>query len=51
VIAFLVDQNFNEHIVDGLTRRDATLDFIHIRDVGLAAAPDPTVLDWAATHG
>jgi hypothetical protein len=50
VIEFLVDQNFNEHLVDGLTRRDATLVFIHVRDVGLAAAPAPTVLEWAATH-
>ena len=33
---FLVDQNFNEHIVDGLTRRDAALEFTHVRDVGLA---------------
>lgn len=48
---FLVDQNFNEHIVDGLTRRDATLDFTHVRDVGLAEAPDPTILEWAAAHG
>ena len=50
MIAFLVDQNFNEHIVDGLTRRDATLEFIHVRDVGLAAAPDPVVLEWAAAN-
>ena len=49
--SFLVDQNFNEHIVDGLTRRDATLEFIHVRDVGLAAAPDPMILEWAAAHG
>jgi len=28
VIEFLVDQNFNGDIVDGLTRRDATLDMI-----------------------
>ncbi len=27
VIPFLVDQNFNEHIVNGLTRRDAGLRF------------------------
>ena len=27
MIAFLVDQNFNEDIVDGLTRRDAALEF------------------------
>ena len=45
---FLVDQNFNEHIVDGLTRRDATLEFTLARDVGLAEAADPTVLEWAA---
>ena len=51
MISFLVDQNFNEHIVDGLTRRDATLEFIHVRDVGLAAAPDPSVLEWAAEKG
>jgi hypothetical protein len=50
VIAFLVDQNFNEHIVDGLTRRDAAVVFTHVRDLGLAAAPDPTILEWAAMH-
>ena len=51
MIAFLVDQNFNEHIVDGLTRRDETIDFIHVRDIGLAAALDSVVLEWAAAHG
>ena len=51
MIAFLVDQNFNEHIVDGLTRRDASLEFTHVRDIGLAAAPDPAILEWAPTHG
>ena len=50
MIAFLIDQNFNLHIVDGLTRRDATLAFTHVRDVGLEAAPDPAVLEWAAAH-
>lgn len=51
MIAFLVDQNFNEHVVDGLTRRDAALQFTHVRSVGLAAAPDPAILEWAATQG
>ena len=51
VIEFLVDQNFNEHIVDGLTRRDAAIEFTYIRDVDLAEAPDPLVLEWAALHG
>jgi hypothetical protein len=51
VISFLVDQNFNEHIVDGLTRGDPTLEFVHVRDAGLAEARDPVVLQWAAAHG
>ena len=51
MISFLVDQNFNEHIMDGLTRRDANLIFTHVRDVDLAAAPDPQILEWTATHG
>jgi hypothetical protein len=51
VIEFLVDQNFNEGIVEGMTRRDAALSFTHLRDVGLGAAPDPVVLEWAAAHG
>jgi predicted nuclease of predicted toxin-antitoxin system len=51
VIEFLVDENFNEDIVDGLTRRDASLEFTYVRDVGLGAAPDPAILEWAATHG
>lgn len=46
--AFLVDQNFNEKILDGLTRHDATLEFTHVRNVDLAAAPDPKILEWAA---
>ncbi len=50
MISFLVDQNFNEHIVDGMTRRDATLEFVHVREVGLAEAADATVLEWAAAH-
>jgi hypothetical protein len=28
-----------------------TLDFVHVRDVGLAAAPDNVVLEWAASQG
>ena len=51
MISFLVDQNFNEHIVGGLIRRDSALELTHVRDVGLDAAPHPTVLDWAAGRG
>jgi hypothetical protein len=48
VISFLVDQNFNEHILDGLTRRDASLSFTLAGAVGLAAVEDPRLLEWAA---
>ncbi len=51
MIELLIDHNFNEDILDGLTRRDATLEFTLLRDVGLEAAPDPTVLEWAAAAG
>jgi len=50
VIRLLVDQNFNDHILAGLTRREPGLDVVHVRDVGLAAALDPRILQWAADH-
>ncbi len=50
MIRLLVDQNFNEHIVDGLLRRHSSLDLVHVRDVGLSAAPDTTILEWAANQ-
>jgi predicted nuclease of predicted toxin-antitoxin system len=50
VIPLLVDQNFNQHIVEGLMRRDPGLDLIQVRDIGLEVAPDPTILEWAAQH-
>ena len=51
MIRLLVDQNFSGHIHEGLTRRQPDLDLVHVRDVGLAAAPDSALLEWAATHG
>ncbi len=50
MIPLLVDQNFNGRIVDGMAARDPSLDVLHVRDVDLASAPDPTILEWAATH-
>lgn len=51
MIELLVDQKFNEDIVDGLTRRDATLEFTYARHVGLDAAADEMILEWCAAHG
>jgi predicted nuclease of predicted toxin-antitoxin system len=51
VISLLADQNFNEHIVDGLMRRLPILDIVVAREVDLAEAQDAAVLHWAASHG
>lgn len=51
MISLLADHNFNEHIVDGLTRRVPNLDIILVRNVDLAEAIDPIVLEWAASEG
>jgi hypothetical protein len=50
VIRLLVDQNFNEHILDGLVKRQPDLDWVHVRDVGLATTADPVMLEWAAAQ-
>ena len=48
---FLADHDLNEHIVDGVLRREPTLEFVRARDVGLNGLPDPEVLAYAAEHG
>ncbi|MBU1662082.1 MAG: DUF5615 family PIN-like protein [Chloroflexi bacterium] len=48
MLRFAADENFNNHIVRGLWRREPRLDIIRIQDVGLSGADDPTVLEWAA---
>lgn len=51
MLAFLADENFNADIVRGLLRRRGDFDIVTVPDVGLAAAPDPQVLEWAAAQG
>jgi len=41
----------NGRVVTALRRRDPTLDLQRVQDAGLAGAPDPTLLAWAAGHG
>jgi hypothetical protein len=48
---FLADHDLNEHIVDGLVRREPAALVIRARDVGLADRPDPEVLEYAAREG
>ena len=48
---FLADHDLNEHILDGVLRREPAVDIVRARDVGLGDRPDPEVLEFAAAHG
>lgn len=51
MIRLLVDHDFNERILQGLARREPTIDVLRVRDIGLSAAADPVILERAATEG
>src|SRR6266545_1986512 len=48
---FLADHDLNEHIIDGVTRREPGLEWVRVRDLSLNGAPDGQVLSEAATRG
>ena len=47
----LLDENLEAAILRGLLRRSPGLDVVRVVDAGLAGAPDPAVLAWAAEQG
>ena len=47
MLRLLIDENLNNHIVRGLKLRLPQLDFVLIKDAGLAGLPDPVLLNWA----
>ena len=49
-VRFLADHNLNEQIVDGVLRREPTIEFLHVRDIGPVDRSDPEILEWAATN-
>ncbi len=48
MIRLLTDENVDNNIMRGLARRLPQLDFVSVRDVGLAGSPDLVLLKWAA---
>ena len=50
MIRLLTDENVNNNIMRGLARRLPHLDFVSVRDVGLAGSPDLVLLKWAANE-
>jgi predicted nuclease of predicted toxin-antitoxin system len=51
MLRLLSDEDFNGRIVRGLRLRQSDLDIVRVQEVGLSGAPDPIVLEWAATEG
>ena len=50
MLLFLADENFNNHIVRGVLRRNAAIDFIRVQDeLACRVRDDPTVLEWASS--
>jgi len=48
-VKLLLDQNLSPRLCNAL--RDLWTEIIHVRDVGLQAAEDPVVWEYAATQG
>lgn len=48
MIRLLADHDFNERILEGMVRREPAIELLRVRDLGLSAASDPVILDWAA---
>lgn len=48
MLRFAVYEDFNDHIVQGVRRRNPAIDLVRVQNVGLSGAVDPEVLHWAA---
>ncbi|MHB1426372.1 MAG: DUF5615 family PIN-like protein [Gemmataceae bacterium] len=51
MLRLLIDEDVHGDMVDGLRRRQPTLDLVRVHDVGLRHTPDPILLEWAAQQG
>ena len=51
MLSFLVDENFDHRVLEGLLLREPDLDAVSVQDAGLRGREDPIVLDWAAQKG
>jgi hypothetical protein len=50
-VRFVADYDFNGEIVDGVLRREPSIDFLSGFDAGFQGVPDPDVLKEAADEG
>jgi Domain of unknown function (DUF5615) len=47
---FLADHDLIDHIVSGVLRREPLIEFLRLRDLGMAAAGDSDVLEYAGNE-
>jgi hypothetical protein len=50
MLRLLIDENVNHRILRGLKIRLPELDFVTVKEVGLAKFKDPLLLKWAAEN-
>ena len=48
---FLTDEDFDNRILRGVSRRLPDLDILRVQDTEVASASDQAVLEWAAKEG
>jgi len=51
MLRLLIDENFTHQILRGVRSRLPELDFVLVRQIGLAGFEDPALLRWAARNG
>jgi hypothetical protein len=51
MLPLAADEDLHGDIVRGLRRRVPDVDLVTVLEAGLGSAPDPDVLEWAATEG
>ena len=50
MLRLLIDENFNHLILRGVKSRLPELDFVLVRQIGLAGFKDPVLLKWAGQN-
>ncbi len=51
MIRLLADENFNNHIINGVWRINPDAEIVRVQDTDMYSKPDPDMLAWAAEHG
>jgi hypothetical protein len=50
MVRLVTDNDFNGRIVRGFLRLRPNADLVRVQDLGMAATPDPDLLEWAAQN-